>query len=185
MTIKSIDDQFAIPEVPVDDPQEQTFADYAATMPETAQGFVDQPVLSNIPADEPGLGDLPADDDFAAPSPKEQRTKRIKMSKKMQKSMDKLKSKAGKLPVQWFNNKAKERPEWKLDADEEELISDAIETVFDVLDIEIQIEPLSMTLTSIWWVLSYPICAFLFLFLSKKSSAIQAEEREKGTSIVD
>lgn len=96
--------------------------------------------------------------------------------------MDRLKKKTANLPILWFHNQAKLNPEWELDKEEKELITDAIETVFDVLDIGIEIEPLSITLTSIWWVISYPLVAFGFLFMSKKSLIMEKEQQDDDTA---
>jgi hypothetical protein len=95
--------------------------------------------------------------------------------------MNRLKTKTANVPIMWFHAQAKEHPEWELDADERDMLKDAVETVFEVLDIEIEIEPLSWTLTSVWWVISYPILAFVFLFLTKKSLTMDKEQPENET----
>lgn len=178
MSINSVPEEETKPFIDVSD-DEETFESMAATMPETAQGF-----LSDASPVDPVAFAQSGDDgdgvsaDATAPTPQERKAKRIKMSKKMQKSMDKLKAKTAKFPVMWFNGKSKEHPEWALDKDEEDLLTDSIETVFEILDIELQIEPLTMTLTSIWWVLSYPLLAFAFLFFTKQSQIQQKEQQE-------
>lgn len=145
---------------------DQSFLDFGSGLPDRASGFLDSSRTKE--GAEEGLGLLSG---TATPleSQEEKKTKRIKMSKGMKKSMEKMKKRASELPLLWFHNQAKEHPEWELDDEEKELMTDSIGVVFDVLDIEFQIEPLSWTLTSIYWVLSYPIFAFLFLFLTKKS----------------
>jgi len=163
--------------MPLDD-GEESFDSFASSMPETAQGFLDDSTLppdvrQGTDATTGGIFDASGD---AAASDREKRTKRIKMSKKMQKSMDKLKAQTANLPIMWFHQQAVNHPEWELDKEEKDLLTDAIETVFEVLDIEIQIEPVSWTLTSIYWVLSYPIVVFLFLFVSKKAKAQEIVE---------
>jgi hypothetical protein len=150
------------------------FEPYAASVPETAEGFLGAALPAEDGGGSPGMTGL----GDAAVLGKERRTKRLKMSKKMQKTMDKLKGKASTFPVMWFHSMAKEHPEWELDEDEKDILTDSIETVFEVLDIEIKIEPLAMELTSIWWVLSYPILAFAFLFFSKKSQIVSKQEQE-------
>jgi hypothetical protein len=105
-----------------------------------------------------------------------EKKKRVKMSKAMKKSMDGLKSKVAEMPIMWFHDQARERPEWELDETEQALIRDSITTVFDVLDIEMEIQPLSYTLTSIWWVLGYPFVTFLFLFLIKKGKTLGGDD---------
>jgi hypothetical protein len=168
-----------IPDSPIDikdiAPAAPVFESFAANLPDTADGFA--PFDSALPDDAGML--FPSDAKAVA---REKKTKRVKMSKKMQKTMDKLKGKASTFPVLWFHSMAKEHPEWELDEDERDILTDSIETVFEVLDIEIQIEPLSVELTSIWWVLSYPILAFAFLFFSKKSMIVEKEKQNENVS---
>lgn len=157
---------------------EPSFEEFAATMPEDATGFlIDDTLPPATPADEGAAAALL--DGGGEPSPAERRTKRVKMSRKMQKSMDKLKTKMASLPVAWFDSQAGVHSEWRLDDEERDLLTDSIETVFEVLDIEFQIEPLTLTFTSIWWILSYPLLAFGFLFLSKKSLVMEREQKEQ------
>lgn len=150
---------------------EETFEQFADTLPDTAQGF-----LESVQADsQPSL----LDSAIAEEAVQEKKTKTVKMSKKMKKAMDKLKSKSANLPILWFHQQAKVNPEWELDEEEKELITDSIETVFELLDINIEIMPWEMTLTSIWWVVGYPVLAFVFLFLTKKSMIIDRENQER------
>lgn len=179
MPVELVPDDNTTP-VPANEP-DNTFQELAQALPETAEGFLmDVPAVA--PQDDGGslLDSTLTDSSVDDSEQREQRKgKRIKLSRKMQKSMDKLKSKTAKLPILWFHNQAKNRPEWELDDEEKELITDSIETVFEILDVEIQIEPLTWTLTSIWWVIAYPIMAFGFLFLTKKSLVMEGEQREQ------
>jgi|SRR5208282_2256499 len=111
-------------------------------------------------------------------SKQERKAKRIKLSKRMKKSMDKIKGFGGDALVMWFHDQSKENPEWKLDIEEEDWLKDSMELVFEVLDIEVQIEPVSATLTSIWWVLAYPFCTFLYLFFTKKAKVTAKGETQ-------
>jgi hypothetical protein len=175
MAIEIVPDNNSITQPTSDD--EQSFEQFAATMPETAQGFLESVVSPSTTERESNIGSSPAEQLGEPPAP---RIKRINMSKKMRKAMDKFKGKAANLPIMWFHNQAKEFPEWELDQDEKDMIEDAVSTVFELLDIEIAIEPLSMTLTSIWWVLGYPPLVFLFLFLSKKSMTMDKQKKDEG-----
>lgn len=164
---------------PLPDDGEPSFEEMAASMPETAQGFLDAVLPPSVPTT--GVGDAGGgDDDFlgdatdAPPRPR----KRVDVTKKMRKAMNRLKGKVSNVPIMWFHTQAKEHPEWELDDDEKDLLKDAIDTVFEVLDIEVEIEPLSLVLTSIWWVVSYPVLAFLFLFLTKKSLTTDKDHEE-------
>jgi len=150
----------------------RSFEELASSMPETAQGFLAD-ALPPSNDSQTGEGSLLATTGTGdEPTP----AKRVNVSKKMQKAMKKFKSKVADVPIMWFHQQAKQNPEWELDDDERELLTDAIETVFEVLDIEVEIQPLSWKLTSIYWVISYPILAFVFLFLTKKSVTMQKEQ---------
>jgi len=178
VTISSVPDP-SIP-TPDDEQGDAGFLEFAATMPETAEGFLDagaspsdQPNASGVPVEE---GGEPAAGGYAPPE-----RKRVNVTKKVRRAMNKFKTKVADVPIMWFHTQAKRRPEWELDKDEQELLKDAVDTVFEVLDIEIEIEPLSWTLTSVWWVISYPILAFVFLFLTKKSLTMD-KDKEQGES---
>lgn len=168
------------PEQPVVTPFEDdvTFDQFAATMPETAQGFLDaalpQATTAHSAEDAGFLGSDAVTSD-AAPAPR----KTINISKKMKKSMQKFRNKIAAAPINWFHAQAKGNPEWELDDDEKELMQDSIGTVLDILEIEFVVEPLSWTLTSVWWVISYPVFAFAFLFLTKKSLIINKERAKQ------
>jgi hypothetical protein len=155
----------------------QTFDQFAATLPETAQGFLDAALPSPEPSGVEDVGPSMLDgssisgDDLSAPR------KRVNVSKKIRKAMNKFKGKVANVPIMWFHAQAKDHPEWELDKDEQELLTDSIDTVFEVLDVQFEIEPLSWTLTSIWWVISYPLLAFTFLFLTKKSMTMEKEKQ--------
>jgi hypothetical protein len=153
----------------------QMFEQFAATLPETAQGFLDAALPQSAPdsVEDAGMLDgssLPVDD---LSNPR----KRVNVSKKIRKAMNKFKGKVANVPIMWFHAQAKDHPEWELDKDEQELLTDSIDTVFEVLDVQFEIEPLSWTLTSIWWVISYPLLAFTFLFLTKKSMTMEKDKQ--------
>ncbi len=163
-----------MPVVPqVADTGEETFDSFSSSLPDTAQGFLESA------QEVPSLLDSAISDEQVQ---EEKRTKVVKMSRKMKKSMDKLKAKAANFPVMWFHQKAKANPEWELDEEEKDLLTDSIETVFELLDINVEIEPIEMTFRSMYWVIIYPIGAFAFLFLTKKSNQIERENRERGLS---
>jgi hypothetical protein len=164
----------------------ETFEEFAASMPEDAKGFLepDNPPLHGSGSDGGFLDSASLREPIGAiPSPdqlEEKRVKRIKMSRKMKKSMDNLKAKVAQLPVIWFHSQSKANPEWKLDKEEEELLTDSITTVFEVLDIEMQIEPLTWTLTSIYWVLAYPLLTFAFLWVTKSEAVAERQRNESN-----
>ncbi|HEY1247500.1 MAG TPA: hypothetical protein VGE97_00800 [Nitrososphaera sp.] len=167
------------PTIPIvaDEETAENFESFASSLPESASGFLDaEPIASNGNKDEEGGAFLdgssgagmPSSGDYAPPD-----RKRVNVTKKVRRAMNKFKTRIADVPILWFHQQAKDNPEWELDKEEQELIKDSIETVFDVLDIEVEIQPLSWTLQSVWWVLSYPILAFVFLFLVKKSKTIE------------
>jgi hypothetical protein len=155
--------------VPEDVPQPEP------VIPSDPFSFLGEPAASQTAQDGADGGFFGAES--AVPAP-EKKTKRVAMSKKMKKSMDKLKAKVANIPIMWFHAQAAEHPEWELDEEEKDLLTDSIETVFEVLDIGIEIEPLSMTITSIWWVIGYPFAAFLFLFFTKKAQIGETEPKD-------
>jgi hypothetical protein len=170
-----------MPPIIEDQDTAETFDSFAATLPESASGFLDaEPNASHGDRGEEGGTFLdstagPSGADYVPPE-----RKRVNVTKKVRRAMNRFKTKVADIPILWFHSQAKANPEWELDKEEQELIKDSIETVFDVLDIEVEIQPLSWTLQSVWWVLSYPILAFVFLFLVKKSKTI-----DRATGIED
>jgi hypothetical protein len=141
---------------------------FAASLPDDAETYLDKPA-SSADFDKPL---------FDQPEPFEARKKRVKMSKKMQKMMDGFRDQIVDIPLMWFHNQAKDNPEWSLDDKEEEFLKDAFGVVFEVLDIQIEIEAVSMTLTSMWWVIAYPFAAFAFLFLTHKAKVAEKNQED-------
>jgi hypothetical protein len=148
-----------------------TFAEY---IPEHAN-FSGEPTVPEFTL-EPSLedaGESLGADATPAPAPR----KRVQMSKKMKKAMDKFVRQIAEFPALYFHNAAATNPEWELDEDEKEMLTDSVSMVFEILDVEFEIEPLNMTLTSIWWIISYPFVVFGYIFLTKKSK-IETKEKE-------
>lgn len=160
-----------IPEVQFTDNDEETFSQLADSMPSSEQGFLDS-VSPITQSEDAGVAPSPVTD--ATPE-----RKVVKVSKNIKKAMNKFKKKVAEFPIAWFHQQAKGNPEWELDEEEKDLITDAIGTVFELLDIEFAIEPLSVQLTSIWWVIAYPVLTFVFLFLTKKSLTMEREQQEQ------
>lgn len=157
----------------------QSFTEFSETLPEDASlGFaIAQPSPSqsdSVPGSEnnnqEGFGMMSGDSDGAESSPG---NKRIKMSRKMKKAMDKIKQKIGTFPILWFKAKELQHPEWALDDEEKAIITDSLEFVFEILNVEFEIQSLDITLTSIWWIIAYPIAAIGMIFMVK-SSAVKA-----------
>jgi hypothetical protein len=161
----------SIPDIQFTNSGEQTFSELADSMPSTEQGFLDS-VTPITQSEDAGGASSPITD-----VPPERKV--VKVSKNIKKAMNKFKKKVTEFPIAWFHQQAKGNPEWELDDEEKDLITDAIGTVFELLDIEFAIEPLSVQLTSIWWVIAYPILTFVFLFLTKKSLTMEREQQEQ------
>jgi hypothetical protein len=149
----------------------QSFESFADTLPESGTGFE---IEQNVALPDDGEGSIIGN----GPSPDEVKKMRIKMSKQMKKAMDKLKKSIAVYPKMYFSNKAKRHPEWALDEDEEALITDSITFALDILDIEFEIEALHITLTSIWWVIAYPISVIGMVFLSHSSAVKEAHPED-------
>ena len=176
MAIELIPDNEAEPSSPLAHLREEpTFDSLAANLPEDASGFLDEP-----PPPSPAVQETPGDagiyaarneGDEPAPPPRKR-----KSLKKLQKALERFEEQIADWPVVWFHQRAKDNPEWELDAKEVEFMKDAISTVFEVLDIGVDIAPLSYTITSVYWVLLYPFAAFFFLFITKKSATMDKEQ---------
>ena len=96
--------------------------------------------------------------------------------KERKKKSLKIRNIGGDAIVTWFDQQAEKQPEWALSDNEREWLKDSMETVFEVLDIDLMIEPIGLQLTSIWWVIAYPFATFAFLFFSKKSKVPKPED---------
>jgi hypothetical protein len=167
-----------VPETPEPDEPLTPSSSFAASLPEDSNFLAGDPSPSNAGKDgaEPTGATFGQSEAPTASDQREKRTRRIKLSRKMQKSMDKIRGIGSDALVMWFHDQARQQPEWELDEKEEEWLRDSMETVFEVLDIELQVEPITATLTSVWWVIAYPVCAFTYLFFMKKSKIAKPEE---------
>jgi hypothetical protein len=153
----------------------RTFDDAVSDLPET--GFSVAPSHSDTDGDggdESGFG-------VAGPvtdSPAEIKKRRVKMSKEMRKAMNKLKKNISDYPSMFFDARSKQHPEWQLDKNEKETLRESIEFALEILDIEFEIEAISITLTSIWWIIAYPIAVFGMMFLTHREAVISAHPED-------
>jgi hypothetical protein len=106
--------------------------------------------------------------------------KTLKMSKKMKAAMKKIQDKVCSFPILYFEGKAKVHPEWSLDSDEKDIITESLSFVFEVLNINFNIDQLDVTLTSIWWVIAYPTLAIGMIFFSHKAAVDILHPKEEG-----
>lgn len=144
---------------------EESFDSYASKLPSDASGLETETTEERQPTPE---------EDAQA----ERAFRRLQMPKKMRAEMRKLKKKISEdLPEFFFNRQAEkmEQPEWKLTKDEKDAISDSVNMVLEVLDIDFAIEPVAMTLTSIWWVIAYPVLVILGIFFLKQQEIMKKE----------
>jgi hypothetical protein len=140
------------------------FATFGESLPEDAShgfAFVEE---SPVTTGDGAMGSSSEGGDSPAP-----KRKIIRMSKQMKKAVDKFKERVASFPALYFSTMAQREPEWALTTEEQEMITDSISLAFEMLDIEFAFEPLSIQLTSIWWIIAYPFIAFGFIFFSKKS----------------
>lgn len=161
------------------EPTEPTFDDLAQQMPETAYGFLDDATPSpSLPGVDDATGSFLDDASSSTDEPVPPTPRKRKSLKKLQKALERFQDRLSKWPIAYFSAQAVDHPEWKLSPDEEELIKDSVETVFEVLDVGVDIEPISYTITSVYWVLLYPFAAFAFLFLIKKQASMEKEQQD-------
>lgn len=107
----------------------------------------------------------------------EQKEKRKRLSGKMKKTLKDFQEMFTDSIDGWFHSQAltSGHPEWELEEKDKSLIQNSIDFVFGALNIEVEIEPIDFKLESIWWVFLYPIMAFGFVFLRKKTKVEKAE----------
>jgi len=176
MTIQTVPDDTK----PFSPAMDDEFTRYAESLPEDANTLLEVPV-ENVPTDKTfNDTEFDAPDSVgifgdAEPSDEPVTPKRRKSLKKLQKTMGRIQGKMSKFPILWFDEKARENPAWKLDDDEKELIEDSVATVFELVEINVDVEPIVFTLRSVYWVLLYPLFAFCFLFLIKKSKEMNID----------
>ena len=154
MTIEAIPDDQPTPLTP-----SQSFADF---LPEDATHF-----SGTIGISDDGTEAVITDDSATfvePPTPK----KRVKMSPKMKKAMDRFTKQLADFPALYFHRMAMQNPEWELDESERDMLSDSITMVLETLNIGFEIEPVDLTLKSIWWIVSWPFVVFAYVFLTKK-----------------
>jgi hypothetical protein len=143
-------------------PSQPEFASY---LPET----MDEPeaVAESFP-------DAPVDELFPSDPEKKERKKehKKKMSRKMKATMERFQGMFTDGITGWFHQQAtvSGHPEWDLEEKDKELIGDSISFVMDAFNIEFDFQTVDLTLSSVWWVLAYPICAFGIVFLNKKGA---------------
>lgn len=136
---------------------EESFADYAATLPEDANDLLREPA--------PTEQDIEEQQRIA--QEKERKTARIALSKKMKKKMEAFRNQLSTtLPSLFFDRMAEkhEQPGWRLSKDEKEAIKDSVETFMELADVEFAFNPIEIQLTSIWWVVLYPIATIGIVF---------------------
>ena len=174
MTIQTVPDDTK----PFSPTMDDEFTRYAESLPENPSTLLEMPT-QNEPVEDTEetedtsesvgiFGDVEKEDEPVTP-------KRRKSLKKLQKTMGRIQGKMSKFPILWFDEKARENPAWKLDDDEKELIEDSVATVFELVEVNVDVEPIVFTLRSVYWVLLYPLFAFCFLFLIKKSKEMNID----------
>jgi hypothetical protein len=148
-------------------------------LPETA-AELDEPAFSP-PADGPLPGEPATTSVFDDAERKEKKKDhRKKLSRKMKATMEQFRGMFTDGIAAWFTNQAiaTGHPEWSLEAKDTALIADSVGFVMDVLDIDIDIEPIDVEITSPWWTLLYPMAAFGIVFFRRQSTVKQKYPEE-------
>jgi hypothetical protein len=148
-------------------------------LPETA-AELDEPAFSP-PADGPLPGEPVFQSLFDDTEKKEKKKDhRKKLSKKMKATIEQFREMFTDGIAAWFTNQAiaTGRPEWALEPKDAALIGDSVGFVLDVLDIDIDIEPIDVEITSPWWTLLYPLAAFGIVFFRRQSTVKQKYPEE-------
>lgn len=127
---------------------------------------------SSLPDNEAGIGEdrIPGEipDNEAANLPPVSNIKTDAASKAINAKFAKIKkSLAESLPEAVDAVLADNGPEWALSKRERDMLTDAMESVFDMLDIQFQIEQFNVQLKSRMWVLLYPLAVLLSIFAIK------------------
>lgn len=105
------------------------------------------------------------------------------MGKKFNAKLNRMKKAvAEKLPQALGKAVEDKGPEWLLDKDDTEILSESIENCFDILDIDFKITPYSATLTNPLWVLILPLLACILVFAPKAAKAARKEQNENPAS---
>lgn len=134
---------------------QKTFDELASEQPESAEAY------RSVPPSGPGTTQQ-----SPASPPDPEAEQRNAISRKINARMNKAKKLfAEKLPRIAFDKFTEGKGgEWKLDDDESEMISEAVETMFDAMGVEFAIEPMNVVLRSKFWLMLYPVCVFAFIF---------------------
>src|SRR5271154_4720235 len=151
----------AIEAIPEDQAPDQVGPSFADLLPEDATVFSGDPTPIASP-------ESAASNDGALPDSAPPPRKKVVMSKKMKKAMDKFMRQIAETPTLYFKQMTASNPEWALDEEEEDMLTESVAMVFELLDVGFEIEPLNLKLQSIWWIISCPFFVFGYVFLTKK-----------------
>lgn len=118
--------------------------------------------------------------DQAAPAPATfSKVKTDAASARLTKKMEKVKRQlAEALPRAVDVFTADKGPEWKLDDSQRDMLTDAVESVFDMLDVQFEIQQFNVQLKSRFWILLYPITVLLMIFATKAAKNQVTETKE-------
>lgn len=148
---------------------EGSFDSFAATLPETE---ADIPPSSGAAAATPG------------PTPQTTTVKTDAAAKKLAAKAAKLKREiATALPRAVEQALLRKGPTWAMSKEQKEMLTDSIESVFDVLDVQFQIQQYNVELKSRIWVFLYPVAvllAILGLIAAKNTDTETEKEKDKS-----
>lgn len=102
-------------------------------------------------------------------------------AKKFNAKLNKMKKAlADKFPTVVAGAVRERGPEWQLESDDTEILSEAVENCFDVLDIDFRIAPYNMVLSNPLWVLLLPILALVIVFAPKAVKSAQLHKEDQA-----
>lgn len=115
--------------------------------------------------------------DQAAPPPATfSKVKTDAASQRLTKKMEKVKRQlAEALPRAVDVFTADKGPEWKLDDSQRDMLTDAVESVFDMLDVSFEIQQFNVQLRSRFWIFLYPLTVLIMIFATKAARAPKQE----------
>lgn len=162
-------------------------------MPREADGQGKMQFLAEMEAlDEPPKGTPAEKPPTPATAPETAKTSELKtdaMARRMSGKLNKFKkSLADKVPKVMNKAIKAKGPEWQLDTEDSELLSESVENCFEILDLQFNITPISVILKNPLWVLLLPLTVLIFIFTGKSianAPTMKPEEPKPEEAPVD
>lgn len=159
--------------------EEQLTAVVGATAPDAGVGrdlFLNE-IESGVQASIGGEV-KPIDDATGAATPPVVDIRTDATSRKLSAKMNKMKKNFADQIPKIVNAALKQKgDEWIMDDSDKEMLSESVESCFDVLDIQFQMAPMGFVLENPLWVLLYPVLTLAFIFGIK---AVKNQPQKEG-----